>query len=314
MNICTSCSKDQSLKELIKLRGSIDSCFLCKQNTEHTLATSNALFIRMVASLIRYYFSEWKYHSKLGDRSIEWYLTDQNPIFNYPSNLSEEVKNDFIMSFYDEIFEDEKVHLITAYGRDIYNYIPYNAVSNGNQDLLTKISEELQKTNYFIVEPKYKHHFKNIKKIISSKVNKGSVFYRARIGATKSAYNYNFEENAKNYYFTPHQGKDIGAPPIAKACSGRVNRPGVSYLYLASDVDTAISEVRPHPSEMVSTGKFTAEKTLKIADLSTHRITEELMTDNGLEILAFIIGIEKCLSTATPPSNSTFYGIYSVCN
>ena len=308
MNICEKCSKDKSLKNLILSKGVSDTCSLCGKKRKYTISTSDEYFIRMIACLVRYYFSEWKYHSKLGGRILEWHLSDPNSIFDYPDGLSSDQKDDFIMSFYDEIFKDDKVPIITAYGRDIYNYMPYQAVRNGNQDVLNQISKELKERNYFLVEPEYESYFKAIEKHISTEVKKGSVFYRARKGATKSAFDYDLEENTTKDYYTPHKGKDIGAPPIVIAGSGRVNRPGVSYLYLASERDTAISEVRPHPSELVSTGQFEAKADLKIADLSTHIISEQLMSEDGLDTLAFIIGIENLLSTANPPSNNTFYG------
>lgn len=38
---------------------------------------------------------------------------------------------------------------------------------------------------------------------------------------------------------------DMGAPPVGAATSGRANPFGISYLYMASTVDTALAEVRP---------------------------------------------------------------------
>jgi RES domain-containing protein len=37
----------------------------------------------------------------------------------------------------------------------------------------------------------------------------------------------------------------MGAPPVASAGHGRINPRGIPYLYLASDKETAVSEVRP---------------------------------------------------------------------
>lgn len=307
--ICKTCSEDRVLKNIIKKKGVKGTCSLCGKKSKRVIDTSEDIFIKTIACLIRYYFSEWEYHSKLGGVGFDRLLSKDNSIFNYPKKVDEEIIDDFLMSFVDDLYENKDISLITAYGRDIYNHFPQNAVSVGSQDLLFLISKELEKQNYFLVEPKFEPHFKKIKEYVAQHISSGEVFFRARIGATKSASDYIFEKSSTKDYFTPYQNEEIGAPPILIASAGRVNRPGVSYLYLASDINTAISEIRPHPGEKVSLGEFIAKNDLTIADVSTHHLIEKLMSDEGLESLALIIGIEKTLSTATPPGNSTFYGI-----
>lgn len=43
----------------------------------------------------------------------------------------------------------------------------------------------------------------------------------------------------------PLSNAEMGAPPFGQASSGRANPFGISYLYMASTIDTALSEVRP---------------------------------------------------------------------
>jgi hypothetical protein len=45
--------------------------------------------------------------------------------------------------------------------------------------------------------------------------------------------------------FQPFIGAAIGAPPLAEATPGRLNRDGVSFLYLATEEARAAAEVRP---------------------------------------------------------------------
>ena len=52
------------------------------------------------------------------------------------------------------------------------------------------------------------------------------------------------------------------------ARQGRVNPPGVSYLYLAGDRRTAMMETRPWIGVMVSVGQFKTVRQLNIVDLS----------------------------------------------
>jgi len=63
----------------------------------------------------------------------------------------------------------------------------------------------------------------------------------------------------------PFKSDEIGALPPRSANAGRANRQGVSVLYLASDIDTALSEIRPHPGHLISVGGFRATERLRIA-------------------------------------------------
>lgn len=66
---------------------------------------------------------------------------------------------------------------------------------------------------------------------------------------------------------------DMKAPPPKIASHGRANPAGIPYLYLGSDVETAISEIRPHTGEQVSVADFTTTNDLKLVDLRNPRKT-----------------------------------------
>ncbi|MEI4713448.1 RES domain-containing protein [Bacillus cereus] len=85
---------------------------------------------------------------------------------------------------------------------------------------------------------------------IITKVDKGNVFYRARIGEFKD-------------------DKDLTAPPEDKILkSGRANPVGIRVLYSAIDIETAISEVRPWKSATVTIASVNPTQSLKLVDLS----------------------------------------------
>ena len=72
--------------------------------------------------------------------------------------------------------------------------------------------------------------------------NHNSTYYRARIG--------NFKNN---------EDKEMLAPPIGKACAGRCNPEGISYLYLADEIFTAIAEVKPNKGDVITVAKIEAK-------------------------------------------------------
>lgn len=75
----------------------------------------------------------------------------------------------------------------------------------------------------------------------------------------------------------------MGAPPAKLASSGRANPVGIPYLYLGSTTDTAVSEVRPQPGEIICVAEFSLNDDLKIVDLRAPRtlISPFLEEDEG---------------------------------
>lgn len=82
-------------------------------------------------------------------------------------------------------------------------------------------------------------------------------FYRARINATN----------------TPYAIGNMGMPPKELVSNGRANPKGISYLYMASDVKTAISEVRPFVGDTVTVAQFEVMEPLSLVDLRNPKQT-----------------------------------------
>lgn len=70
--------------------------------------------------------------------------------------------------------------------------------------------------------------------------------------------------------------KEISPPPPNYARNSRMSPAGISYTYLASDIDTCLAEIRAQSDDRVLIGTFTTKKKLKILDLTitpTYRVT-----------------------------------------
>lgn len=60
--------------------------------------------------------------------------------------------------------------------------------------------------------------------------------------------------------------------PLSNSASeGRANPKGIPYLYVATDKETAMSEVRPGLGSILSVGRFEPTRELKIIDFSVHQ-------------------------------------------
>lgn len=72
---------------------------------------------------------------------------------------------------------------------------------------------------------------------------------------------------------TPYPVSEMGKPPALTSTHGRANPIGIPYLYLASDVETAVAETRPHTGENICVAEFQLLSELRIADLRNPRMT-----------------------------------------
>ncbi|RYY74590.1 MAG: RES domain-containing protein [Gammaproteobacteria bacterium] len=64
-----------------------------------------------------------------------------------------------------------------------------------------------------------------------------------------------------------HPERCLGAPPVGSGSSGRMNAAGQPAFYGATDVDTALAEVRPVVGSWVVSAKFSIDRPLKLLDL-----------------------------------------------
>src|SRR3989338_7454686 len=60
-------------------------------------------------------------------------------------------------------------------------------------------------------------------------------------------------------------------PLVGQATEGRANPKGIPCLYLASDRDTALAEVRPWMGSQISVGQFKTRHQLRIVNCTTDR-------------------------------------------
>ncbi len=70
---------------------------------------------------------------------------------------------------------------------------------------------------------------------------------------------------------TPFTIDKMGAPPKRLATHGRANPTGIPYLYLGSQPETAISEIRPHTGEIACVAEFKITSPLTAVDLREPR-------------------------------------------
>jgi hypothetical protein len=76
---------------------------------------------------------------------------------------------------------------------------------------------------------------------------------------------------------------EMGAPPNRIASHGRANPPGIACLYLGSQPETAVAEIRPHTGESACVADFTIPTDTVLIDLRDPRrlVSPFLLGDEG---------------------------------
>lgn len=99
-------------------------------------------------------------------------------------------------------------------------------------------------------------------------LEKSSLVWRAQLGSTTRTFPHEDEDTGasipEEVPFPPERMK----PPEDRAPEGRVNPKGIPYLYLSSDRETAMAEVRPWIQARISVGECEILNDLKLVDCS----------------------------------------------
>jgi RES domain-containing protein len=188
-------------------------------------------------------------------------------------NLAELLKKDWIL-FFDLDIEISK-KLIEDISETKFDnlFMPKSNIDVSNILNWQDFKNELKHDNRYFPKkaPSYNHLNGLLQNIImpSSKIPK--YLFRARIN-----------ENDK-----PIEIENMGKPPSKISTAGRANPIGIPYLYTASNIKTAIAEIRPHKGDVVTIAKFEVLESLNCADLRNPRqtISPFALSEDGLNQL-----------------------------
>jgi len=287
VSLCKACAKDSELKALVKSALTDGVCGVCGSSTKVYDPARFAQVRNLIRALIRMYFDELDYNPAEGGTSIGDILLDTpNPIVEMARFGPH--ADAFIHRITQEggMYPDPDKG-IRLYAGDELN--PENllnfAISGRIPPPLKEIEDRLKLENFHAVEGAMDTIVAAIEADIESRVPKDSLWYRGRIGVASRGLGRPHGDIVQ--IAKPYKETAIGAPLPPDATPGRTNRPGVSVLYLASEIETALAEIRPHPGHLISVGGFRAQKDLKIArfDLALGAFAS---SDNRLDLFAII--------------------------
>lgn len=156
------------------------------------------------------------------------------------------------------------------------------------------------------VEPSARQLIRSLEGDIKLKLRAGQEYFRARIGVHSRLKRHDPDPVSSDFSYLPFSGKEIGSPPMLNASEGRLNRTRVSILYLASDRETTVAELRPHPGHLISTAAFRLERDIVVANFADHDI-RNFLNDRRLEGLRTILSIAEILNVPVQPEHRFLY-------
>ena len=153
------------------------------------------------------------------------------------------------------------------------SFSPRNAVGGDHLSSWERLREELRTQNRFFPTTEFSQDrlaslLENLK---LDPLSVSEMWYRARIEDGSGAY----------------PADKMGAPPAKYASPGRANPVGIPYLYIGSQLQTATTEVRPHPGETICVAEFQVQQGLEIIDLRNPRkLLTPFRLEDSLEVAA----------------------------
>jgi hypothetical protein len=103
-------------------------------------------------------------------------------------------------------------------------------------------------------------------------IKKDTIFWRAQIGCKLSA---KYRDGKHDYDVQRPYTFERMKPLPDQAIAGRANPAGIPFLYLATEQDTALAEVRPWLGSEISLAKLKVIKDLSLINISTNQETNK---------------------------------------
>ncbi|NMH66232.1 RES domain-containing protein [Shewanella salipaludis] len=234
MKCCQNCFNDSYLYDYIRYQAiELDTCGYCKSKDVLTVEP-NSLCV-LFEPLVDAYILDENGKTLVDCFRDDWFLFS-----------SSKMNSQAMQVLLGEILDDANVV------RKLYS-LPISP-SDTTLKVWEEFKEELKHSNRFFIKKQINEQILSqmFPYITLLKNDRPEEWFRARLQYSQSDV-YGIHE--------------MGAPPKDKVGHGRANPAGIPYLYIASQVDTAVSEVRPHTGDAVSVATIIMSESVKLLDL-----------------------------------------------
>lgn len=261
MKCCEKCFKDSLIQDTITKLGVVGNCDFCGSKNVHVYDISYPNLISdKITELLQIYEESNDEEAKVITSSLrdDWdiFSGDEQSIADLLKTLCPHTikgkKN----------FFEKKV--IVPQAKDDAYLDEYGVVKGLEW---SQFSEKIKYENRFHSTEFNRDQFASYLSLATKILPVEQKFYRARIAQNKTGF----------------EPKDMYAPPKEFRRAGRVNPEGIGVLYLSSNMDTALNEVRASTYDYVSVGEFIAVKNIRAVDLSSISKISPFLYDGDIE-------------------------------
>lgn len=314
-SICTECAQNEELKTFVAKNATSDCiCALCLEANHLCCSCAHTPDLENIfKALIRINYNEEDYNSHWGGHdSPTTFLTVPNEIINYSRIVSNPPDREPGLELLDHELsampypEIDKGICIYAGHTDGQQNMLLQAIKDWDARSLVDLKLNLQKANAHELEASFQERLDGLIDPCEAFVSMDATYYRARIGYERIDYDQIAAFNPTPTY-VPYANGELAAPPPQIASAGRLNRQGVSFLYVGSSRETAISEIRPHPGHLISLGRFEPVRDLRVLDFSKPTFLDFPLNDLGLEQFELASSIDRDLSRPITPERRAAY-------
>lgn len=305
-SLCIDCARHPSVKKMVAADCTKGRCALCARDGIDVRNPENREpLVMLIRALIRFHYDEHQYNPHWGgDSVISLFHDDANPIVEPPkSNLYIDDFDDWLNW---PVYPDWDKGVAVFAGFNDGDRMMNFALSRTNPRGFVELQQRLLTQNFHQVESDLEMMIAPFLADIEMSIPAEEDWYRARLGVSETYRRFPVSGWESKIIRIPWQDRDIGAPPPPKAGFGRLNRAGVSVMYLASEPYTAVAEIRPHPGHHVSIGGFRSLQSIRLADFNPD-ISIFSTSDSRLSLYETIQAFDRLMSMPVTPDERTPY-------
>jgi hypothetical protein len=282
---CVNCFNDKTLKDYITQSGEIGDCDFCGSQNVSCIEPSDLeeLFLPLV--LLYDYVEDFM---PLEDLK-EW---DGQFIW-------EKLNEDWdTFAFYDYAKQKELMEAIFARSANpkeggfqhLHSYVVRQGEYWGDED---EVSDKLGKDwDSFCNEIKFNSRYFPTKAIDTELLGELLPYFEHMIEAEAILFRSRISEQGVSLPCS-----EMGKPPINQSQHGRANPKGIPYLYLSSDSNTAIAEIKPFSGDKITVAEFLVKEPIRTVDLRNPRIDDPFRFGGNLEFMCTYLKFIRRLGT-----------------
>lgn len=292
---CVNCFNDETLKDYIAQSGEIGNCDFCDSQNVYCIEPSELeeLFLPLV---------------QLYD-IVEDFMPMEDLKEWHGQFIWEKLNEDWdTFAIYDYAKQEELMRAIFAQrdpregdSQHLDSYVVRQGEYWGDED---EVSDKLEKDwDSFCNEIKFNNRYFPTKEIDTELLGELLSYFENIIEVDSILFRSRLSEQGI-LLACPEMGK----PPINQSQHGRANPKGIPYLYLSSDSNTAIAEIKPFSGDKITVAEFLVKGQIRTIDLRNPRIDDPFRFGENLEFmltyLKFISRLGAELSKTVSPKEA----------